>query len=100
MKRLLNDWELQAWSDFYLSRGARSQKRSLTRESDDRRQKHRGQIHTIANSEHFEGEIMKSETAHSMTFCTIVVGEKCEFTHHGARTHDHKVKGLALCRLS
>ena len=23
-----------------------------------------------------------------------------EDTHHGARTHDHKVKGLALCRLS
>ena len=21
-------------------------------------------------------------------------------THRGARTHDHKVKGLALCRLS
>ena len=23
-----------------------------------------------------------------------------ENTHRGARTHDHKVKGLALCRLS
>ena len=24
----------------------------------------------------------------------------CRNTHRGARTHDHKVKGLALCRLS
>ena len=25
---------------------------------------------------------------------------KAKVTHRGARTHDHKVKGLALCRLS
>ena len=25
---------------------------------------------------------------------------KWQNTHRGARTHDHKVKGLALCRLS
>ena len=27
-------------------------------------------------------------------------GQRCKFTHRGARTHDHKVKGLALYRLS
>ena len=27
-------------------------------------------------------------------------GPQCNITHRGARTHDHKVKGPALCRLS
>jgi hypothetical protein len=26
--------------------------------------------------------------------------DEAQHTHRGARTHDHKVKGLALCRLS
>ena len=46
------------------------------------------------------------EVAHKLpTYANEVIGNAAATTdprntHRGARTHDHKVKGLALCRLS
>ena len=54
----------------------------------------------LANSMGLEFTIARPKTHHSAALLEAAFGATWQSTHRGARTHDHKVKSLALYRLS